>query len=507
MRMQVITICVLSAVLAPRALWAASAPAVLTQDFQVIQRDKTNAASFFINVDEIDDQAGDFVVRISTGDQKEKTLRIKSVRSGEGVNLIYVEKVPVGGPYKITVQSSTDDKKSLAFHNVLVGDIWILAGQSNMYGLARLEEALPALPNVNLYDFEHIHAKGRWCAAIPPIHRIPDVFASGILKSQRPGITDEQIQQILKDKQPVGGTDCSYFFARQMVKETGVPIGLVPCAMGGSLALWDPGERDQNRYGFLLRHVQSIGGKVKGMLWYQGEQDAIFGDETEIVDKPAKTKPYPTYGEEFAKFVKAMRQDFDNPQMPVILAQISRHHGGDRQRDSAWEMVRDIQRRLPEQVPHVHCVPAIDLEVMDGIHLDYASHKRLGRRMAFVAVPYVKSNVPKRSEIRLKSVKRFSKTGRPALAVEFDGVTGRLRSAGRPTGFRLRNQETGKDLNWIYRVEFDSKAPHRVILHLSQPATSATSLIYGSGSAPYVNITDDNDMPIPAFGPIDIQFE
>ena len=31
-----------------------------------------------------------------------------------------------------------------------------------------------------------------------------------------------------------------------------------------------------------------------------------------------------------------------------------------------------------------------------------------------------------------------------------------------------------------------------------------TKLIYGGGQNPYINIVDDRDMPIPAFGPIDV---
>jgi len=477
---------------------------ILQQDFQVLQRNKDDKANCRVNVDSLSKDAVEYDVRVTAGEKAVLSVRVRRSTSSSDAAEILVKNIPVGGPYTLRVRVTGVDGSPLVFQSVLVGDIWILGGQSNMYGLARIEDDLPVLPTVNLFDFTHIHREGRWCAAKPPIHRIPEVFAPGILKSQRPGITDEQIQQIFDDKLPVGGIDCSYFFARRLVRETGVPIGLIPCAMGGPLALWDPDERNKNRYGFMQHHVKSVGGRVKGMLWYQGEQDAIFGDKTETVAKPSPTEPYPTYGDEFKKFVEAMRGDFGNTEMPVILAQICRHHGGDKKRHTAWETVRDIQRRLPEQIPHVHCVPTIDLGVMDGIHLDYDSHKRLGRRMAYLAVPYTKPGVAPRTSIRLKSIATYAKTGRPALAVEFSGVTGRLRADGRPTGFRLRRKETGADVNWIYKVEFDAQKPNRVILHLSQPATPAVELVYGSGSAPFVNVTDENDMPVPAFGPVDV---
>ncbi len=495
----------LCVILAPEP--ASCSPCVLKEDFQVIQRDKEDKADCLVNIDALAKDAVEFIVRVTEGRKTALSVRAKRRPTSNGVATILVEGIPVGGPYTVSVQSTDTDESPLVFRNVLVGDIWVLGGQSNMYGLAQIEEDLPALPTVNLFDFTHIHRSGHWCPAKPPIHRIPDVFASGILKSQRPGITDEQVKQIIADKTAVGSTDCSYFFARRLVAETGVPIGLIPCAIGGPLAIWDPDEREKNRYGFMHQHVMNTGGRVKGMLWYQGEQDAIFADETQTVAKPSPTNPYSTYGEEFKKFVEAMRHDFKNSEMPIILAQICRHHGGEKRRDTAWEALREIQRRIPDQIPHVHCVPTIDLDVMDGIHLDYESHKRLGKRMAYLALPYTKPGVKPRTAIRLKSIRPYTKTGRPALVVEFDGVTGRLRAGGKPTGFRLRMKESGDDLNWIYKVEFDPKTPNQLIVHLSRPPNPTVALIYGSGSTPFVNITDENDMPVPAFGPVDIALQ
>lgn len=50
------------------------------------------------------------------------------------------------------------------FRHILVGDIWLMAGQSNMYGSVRLEEKLPALPYLNMLNFELIREEPHWCA-------------------------------------------------------------------------------------------------------------------------------------------------------------------------------------------------------------------------------------------------------------------------------------------------------------------------------------------------------
>src|SRR5262249_35759640 len=136
---------------------------------------------------------------------------------------------------------------------------------------------------------------------------------------------------------------------------------------------------------------------------FQGEQDAIFGDEHQTVSKPSLISPIRTYAQQFKTLIEAARKDFQNRVMPVLFTQICRHHGGKKDRDKAWEIIREQQRLLPELLPHVHGIPTADLGLVDGLHIDYDSMKRVGERMASLALPYVKKGVAKRSEITLTS--------------------------------------------------------------------------------------------------------
>jgi sialate O-acetylesterase len=478
----------------------------LKEDFQVIQRDAHDQGSCLVRIPPQMPRAAAFRIKVVDKDGK-------TVQSGEAAlkNLggdgkgITIEKLPVGGPYTITISpKDLPGDKPLVYRHILVGDLWLLGGQSNMFGADAIKEKLPTLPYLNMLNPVHILPEAHWCAGTPPIHRIPDVFAPHTLKFHQPGITEDRIKKILADKTPVGSIDCSYFFARKLYAESKVPIGLIPCAMGGALALWDPKERDKNRYGFVERHVKSAGGRIKGILFFQGEQDAIFGDEQRTVTKPSLIYPIRTYAQQFKTFVEAARKDFQNPEMPVILAQICRHHGGQKDRDQGWEIIRESQRRIPEVLPHAHCIPSVDLDLVDGLHLDYDSMKRVGERMAFLALPYVKKGVEKRNEIKLKSV-TFDKDlpFRSVLHVDFTGVTGKLRAPGKPTGFCLKKKPDGEVLNYLFKVAFDPANPSRVVLETTQ--WKGLYLYYGAGSVPYVNIVDDNDMAVPAFGPIELK--
>ena len=115
-------------------------------------------------------------------------------------------------------------------------------------------------------------------------------------------------------------------------------------------------------------------------------------------------------------------------------------------------------------------------------------------------LPYTKAEVPERTEIRLKSATKIA-APRPRIVLEFTGVSGRLQTPGRPTGFALKTS-AGETLDWIFKAEFDPARPSAVILWASSLPGPDVALYYGAGPAPYVNIVDDEDMALPAFGPV-----
>ncbi len=76
---------------------------------------------------------------------------------------------------------------------------------------------------------------------------------------------------------------------------------------------WNPakkGEGGNSLYGSMLRQVKLAGGKVKGVLWYQGESDAS-GEASKI------------YHRVFADFIASVRADL-NPARPALLLRADR---------------------------------------------------------------------------------------------------------------------------------------------------------------------------------------
>ncbi|MHC4983138.1 MAG: sialate O-acetylesterase [Planctomycetota bacterium] len=164
------------------------------------------------------------------------------------------EAEPEGGPAKIVVK------------NVLVGEVWLGSGQSNMHlevkslkGRTRptLAEA-EKYPNIRLL-------------LVPPKH------------ANQPQEDRRIAWQPCSGESVRGFSACAYFFARDLHTELKVPIGIISAAKGGEfIEEFAPSIRGR-AYNGMVRCVVPFA--VRGVIWYQGESNAIKGDGMKYVAK------------------------------------------------------------------------------------------------------------------------------------------------------------------------------------------------------------------------------
>ena len=76
----------------------------------------------------------------------------------------FLKGLQAGGPYRITL---TDGMSDAVFTDLLVGDVWILAGQSNMQGVGKMSGALPPRNDVRAFYLDD-----RWDTARDPLHNM-----------------------------------------------------------------------------------------------------------------------------------------------------------------------------------------------------------------------------------------------------------------------------------------------------------------------------------------------
>lgn len=179
--------------------------------------------------------------------------------------------VPQGGPYSVEVRVAGSTSVD-AVKDFFVGDLWILAGQSNMEGVGDLVDVEASDPRIRSFD-----QSDRWVLANEPLHQLVNAADRVHWRKNKEGVAKklegQELEQYVAERKKGAGLGLP--FAKEMLRRTGVPIGLVPCAHGGtSMEQWSPALRDKqgdSLYGATYRRFLAVGSKVRGVLWYQGE--------------------------------------------------------------------------------------------------------------------------------------------------------------------------------------------------------------------------------------------
>ncbi len=394
-----------------------------------------------------------------------------------------LKRVPAGGPYRVEVRL-LGSETPVSISNLLVGDLWVLAGQSNMEGHGDLIDVQQSSPLVHSFDMAD-----RWQIAEEPLHTLVNAVdpVHWPLNAQRipERYTGEQLEQYITSRKKGAGPGLP--FAVEMVQRTGIPIGLIPCAHEGtSMDQWRPdlkAREGESLYGSMYRRVQAAGGQVKGVLWYQGESDA-------------NAKSAPLFLGRFEAFVNSVRADFKQPDLPFYFVQISRHI--DRNNIAEWNKVQLAQLRAEKELPHTGMVAAVDLQMDGAIHVGTQDLKRLGRRLADLACHDLFPRVKNYGELKRgpRPVAATFQSG--VVKVSFSGVNGKLEAEGRMAGFSIHDP-SGAELPMIYKSRVDPAEASTVLLYvLGKPPQDAT-VWYGAGKDPYCNVRDAEDLAVPVF--------
>lgn len=382
--------------------------------------------------------------------------------------------LPVGGPYEVTLQVGD---ATLTVCDLLVGDVWLLGGQSNMQGCGLFpKKRPPADPQVRAFYMDD-----RWAVAKDPIHNMwacvdaVHIDLAGGVRPAKPA--------------PDWGVCPGPSYGIEMQRLTkGVPQGLIACAHGGTtMTQWDPKrkrEGGKSLYGAMIRRLQKNGGRVAGMLWYQGCSDA-------------NASAAPHYTARMKALVAALRRDSGDKTLPVALVQIARVIGWGDATAPHWNSIQEQQRLLPQAIRNVATVPAIDLPLDDAIHLSGASQAILGVRLAYamqVLRAGPKAGLP---PIALKGVTVETARGLGVAVVTFENVVGSLRSGSRPGGLTLVTSGGAKNL---FDISLEGCCA-RIRSTLPAEELAAASLHYGYGTDPFCTISDEAGRSLPVFGP------
>jgi sialate O-acetylesterase len=359
---------------------------------------------------------------------------------------LYLRPEPAGGPYTLTLSG---DGPNLVVQDILVGDVWIASGQSNME--MPLEGFGPSTPIKN-------QAAEIAAANLPQLRLLRlDRKSSDIPLADQPAnwtlCTPETARQF---------SAVAYFFGRAIVEREKVPIGLIDATWGGTPAdswvsmdtlgtnpdllpafasrarfaderidlestiameaaedkaaqaegkpkpqhPWHPDETSwlpAGLYNGMIAPLTPL--TIKGFLWYQGETNSA-----------PERAPY--YRELFRALIGDWRSHFAQGDLPFLYAQISSFDSP----HEDWGMVRDAQRRA---LAVANTAMAVTLDVGDAKNVHPADKQTVGARLARAAF-HIAYGEPDESfgPMFREATLEIAADGQGALRVWFDHAQG-----------------------------------------------------------------------------------
>lgn len=356
--------------------------------------------------------------------------------------------------------------------NLLVGDVWVCSGQSNMYVPVRDtdggREAIESANNqqLRLYFIDPF-----------PVDRehpqMPQDFVDGQWKVSAPEAVE-------------GFTAVGYYFGRSLQKEIRVPIGLIESTLGGTTAeRWtsresmesDPYLKDSTEglkhdlYNGLIAPLTQF--PIRGVIWYQGESNA------------PRSWQYRTL---LPALIKCWRDAWGIGDFPFLIVQLP---GFEKIKlepsESDWADMREAQLYVSQTIQNVGLVVSIDLGDEHEIHP--RKKQPIGERLTLsaLAIAYGQK-IPHSGPIYHSMTIR----GNEAV-LNFQHVEQGLEARGGPLlGFTIAGEDR-KFHNAAARIEADK------VIVWSDAVREPKAVRYGWAKNPIANLWNKDGLPASPF--------
>jgi sialate O-acetylesterase len=451
-------------------------------------------------------------VSVSLGEQKE----MATADSG-GQWKVQLGPLAKGGPLELTVAG----KNTVTIHNVLVGEVWVCSGQSNME---------MAVWNHNVFGGVN-NAEKEVAAANYPLMRLFIVKKAVAGKPQ----SDVQGQWVVASPATVGSFSAvGYFFGRDLHQALKFPVGLIDSSWGGTeaeawtsdaamdadpdlkvaadswrqriidfpaalgdyklkLDEWEKSAAEAEANGKVApsvpdaprdprSHPWRAAGlwnammapltpyAIAGVIWYQGESNAEFAYQ---------------YRKVFATMIQQWRSSWGEGDFPFLFVQLASFAPGAKSPD-AWPTLREAQDKTLA-LPKTGMAVAIDIGDSNDIHPK--NKQEVGRRLALAAEGIAYGRKVEYMGPTFKSLRADKGT----LRLQFTHVAGGLVVHGQSLmGFEIAGQD---------QQFFPAAAKiegNEVVLSSSQVAKPVAAR-YAWANDPKCNLYNQVGLPAPPF--------
>lgn len=422
-----------------------------------------------------------------------------------------VDLVPggAGGPFDLQVEGhSNDAPQTITVHDILVGDVWVASGQSNMeFPMSRAATAAQDLPHADNPQIRLLMVKKR-----------ASDFAETDLDTDGWAVSSPESA---KDFSAVG-----WYFARDLEQREQVPMGVIDATWGGTVAeswlrltaigedaslaplfisrgkMTDHGafdaieEKDEERQ----RDEAKAAGKaipqfpwhpplaswgpgllwngmiapitafpIRGVIWYQGESNSAL-------------ERAPLYNHIFRALIEDWRREWAIGDFPFLYVQISNFKSTPAE---DWAVLREQQRETLE-MRNTGMAVTIDIGNPDDVHPNDKLDVGLRLARAARALSYGES-----VEYDGPMFREATREG-ASIRAWFDHAKGLKAKGGEVTGFEV----AGADGKF---VPAEAKIEGEAILASSPSVPEPKAVRYGWANSPQCDLFNGEGLPASPF--------
>lgn len=284
-------------------------------------------------------------------------------------------------PYQLTfLEKGAKKKEAVTISDVLIGEVWLGGGQSNMempingFGGCPITNANQEVMNAN-----QLKGKIRYLTVQREQKYELQDYAHGVWKETN-----------MENIGSFGAT--AFFFAKTLQQTLDIPIGIINCSWGGSrVEAWLPREilatypeenldkdhifsvfanaRSMVMYNTMLYPLRRYA--IKGCIWYQGCANVGHAD---------------VYPYRLAQMVTEWRRIFNNPDMPFFFTEIAPFGYSGNNNTEAAEL-RESQWKLIDICPNTDGICTNDLVAdYEFCNIHPCNKQDVGQRLAFLAL-------------------------------------------------------------------------------------------------------------------------
>lgn len=420
---------------------------------------------------------------------------------------VYLSPGEAGGPFPMTVRASN----TIQMNDVLVGDVWVASGQSNMefpmkeLNNAGAEIAAAQYPKIRIFRVEH---------------RPSDFPRSDVEAKTWVACTPETVAE---------SSAVAYYFARDLYQRKNIPIGLMETFWGGTPAeSWtslhglaadaslmpvfaaraetlDHEEttvlrlqKQEREYQQAVEQAKAEGKPIpslgwhpdfaawapaalfngmiapltpfaiRGVIWYQGEANGA--------------ERAPLYAHLFPTMITDWRRAWDEGDFPFLFVQIANWNTTP---EGRWPEVRDAQRRT---LALRNTGMAVTIDIGDAVDIHPKDKLDVGLRLALAARAIAYGESVEWSGPLYRETTREEH----ALRVWFDHAEGLTAKGGPLTGFEV----AGADGKY---VAADAKIEGASVVVSSATVPEPVSVRYAWAANPACNLYNREGLPASPF--------